>query len=89
MTRIIEVEFETSAVKVETALNRFFVKYPELKYWRETFEWMEENNKDFECNNLFGDGTRNTEWTYALHLDINEHIMDNSKDFYICVIERA
>ena len=89
MKRTIEVEFETTAVKIETALNRFFAKYPELTYWREEFEWMAENNKSFECNDMMADGTRNNDWTYALHLNINEHFKDNGKDFYICVIERA
>ncbi len=89
MKRVVEVEFETTVAKIETAFNRFFKKYPELEYWRESFEWLAENNKDFECNNLMADGTKNNEWTYALHLDINEHIKSNKIDVYMCVIERA
>ena len=89
MTRTIEVEFKTTAVNIDTAFNRFFKKYPELGNWRETFKWMVENNKDFECNDLMADGTKNNEWTYALHLDINEHIKSNKIDVYMCVIERA
>lgn len=83
MKRVIEVEMTTKTKKVATAINKFFKKYPELDYWKEVFEYMAENNKDFECDNLFADGTDNKDWTYALHLDINE---DN---VYMCVIERA
>lgn len=83
MKRIIEVEFETRCKKASTAIERFFKKYPSLNYWKETFEWMAENNKDFECDNLLGDGTKNKDWSFALHLDINEDY------YYFCIIERA
>jgi len=83
MRRIIEVEMETKCKKLETALDRFFKKHPALNYWRETFEYMAENNLDFFSDNRMADGTNNKDWAYALHLDINEN------DFYICVIERA
>lgn len=83
MTRVIEAEFETRAVKFETVMNRFFTKNPELKYWRETFEWMNENNKNTENDVNMADGTKNHEWTWALHLDHNDD------DWYVCVIERA
>lgn len=91
MKRTIEVEFETTATKVTTALNRFFKKHPELNYWKEMFEYMMENNISFDSNEWFDsiNRIRNYDWTYALHLDVNEHIMDNGKDIYICVIERA
>ena len=83
MKRIIEEEMETRCKKVSTALDRFFKKNPTLNYWRETFEYMAENNLDFFSDNTMADGTKNNDWCYALHLDINEN------DFYICVIERA
>ena len=83
MKRTVEAEMTVKTKNPNTALNRFFKKYPELDYWREQFEYMAENNKDFECDNLFANGEKNNEWCYALHLDINE---DN---IYICVIERA
>ena len=89
MTRTVEIEFETKAVNVKTAIDRFFVKHPSLKYWKETFEYMAENNEDFFSDITMADGTRNNDWAYALHLDINAHISDNKKDFYICVIERT
>lgn len=84
MQRIIDVDMMVRCKKVETAFNRFFKKYPELDYWREQLEWMAENNIDFDCNNVYGcDGSRNYDWTYALHLDICEDYC------YIAVIERA
>lgn len=83
MKRIIDVDMECRCKKLSTALDRFFRKYPDLKGWRETFEWMADNNKDFECDNLFADGTKNENWGFALHLDIEENY------FYMAVIERA
>lgn len=83
MKRIIEAEMETKCKKISTALDRFFQKNPALNYWRETFEYMAENNLDFFSDNTMADGTKNKNWAYALHLDINEN------EFYICVIERA
>lgn len=83
MKRIIEAEMETRCKKISTALDRFFKKNPTLDYWRETFEYMAENNLDFFSDSIMADGTKNKDWAYALHLDINEN------DFYICVIERA
>ena len=83
MKRIIDVDMECRCKKLSTALNRFFKKYPNLTEWRETLEYMAENNLDFFSDNTMADGTKNNDWCYALHLDINEN------DFYICVIERA
>lgn len=88
MKRVIEAEFETTAKKFETALNRFFKKYPELDYWKEQFEYMYEHNIDFTCDNIFADGTTNENWSWALHLVINDLVM-NDDSYYFCVIERA
>lgn len=83
MKRIIEAEKEIKAKKFETALDKFFKKFPEIDYWREEFEYMYENNKNFECDNMFANGEKNNDWTYALHLD------RNGDSYYMCVIERA
>lgn len=83
MKRIIDVDMECKCKKLSTALDKFFKKHPSLNYWRETFEYMAENNLDFFSDNTMADGTKNKDWAYALHLDINENY------FYICVIERA
>lgn len=83
MKRIIEVDMECRCKKLSTALNRFFGKYPDLEYWRGTFEYMAENGLDHENDSVFGDGTRNHDWRYALHLDIEDNY------FYIGIIERA
>lgn len=88
MKRIVEAEMETSAVRLSTALNRFFKKYPELDYWREQLEYMAENGYDFCCDDHFASGRENPDWCYALHLDVNELVFDNKKSFYICIIER-
>lgn len=90
MTRIIEKEFETTAAKAKTAIERFFRKYPELEYWRGTLEWMAENGKSFENDGIMGDGSRNKDWRFALHFVVNENYLDSTKDdFYICIIERV
>ena len=83
MKRTIEAEMTVRTKNVETVINRFFKKFPELDYWREEFKYLAENNKDFECDNLLADGTENKDWAYALHLDVNEDII------YMCVIERV
>ena len=83
MKRIVEVEFETRCKSAKTAIERFFKKFPALDYWKENFEYMAENNIDFFSDNKLADGTRNTEWAYALHFDSTE-------DFhYLCIIERT
>lgn len=82
MKKIIDVDMVCRCKKLSTALDRFFRKYPDLNVWRETFEWMYENNKDFECDNLFSDGAKNENWRFALHLDVEEDY------YYIAVIER-
>ena len=89
MTRIIDVDMTTRARNVEKAISKFFQKHPELDYWRETFEYMAEHGEDFFCDNLLADGTKNRDWSYALHLDVNESIRGNGVDVYLCVIERA
>ena len=91
MKRIIEAEFETTAKKAITAINRFFKRFPELDYWKETFEYMLENGIHTESNEWFdrANHIRNNDWTYAIHLDINDRVNSNDLDVYICVIERA
>lgn len=68
--------------KFSTALDRFFKKYKNLIEWKETFEYMFENNIDFLCDNKFSDGSLNKDWRYALHLDVEENY------YYLAVIER-
>lgn len=82
MTRTVEIEREYNG-NAKQAINKFFKKYPELDYWKETFEWMAETGTDFFCDNTMADGTKNNDWTYALHLDQFE---DDCT--YICIIER-
>ena len=83
MKRTVEIEMTSKTNNVEKAINKFFSKHPEIEYWKETFEYMAENNEDFFCDNTMADGAKNNEWAYALHLDINENSV------YMCVIERA
>lgn len=83
MKRVIDVDMECVCKKVSTALNRFFKKYPELNYWREQLDYMADNGIAFDSDQVLGDGSKNTEWSWALHLDIDENFV------YIAVIERA
>lgn len=83
MKRIIDVDSEIKGKCFDTALSKFFRKYPDLKNdWRETFEYMHRNNEDFECDDKMNDGSRNFNWSFALHLDEYED------HFYFAVIVR-
>lgn len=84
MKRIVEAEMEVRTNSVKRAINKFFVKFADLDYWEEQFEYMYENGQDFCCDNLFANGEKkNEDWCYALHLDVDENFV------YMCVIERA
>lgn len=83
MKRIVNVEKEYRRFHGQKAIDHFFKSHPELEYWKEGFEWMLENGKDFFCDDTLADGTRNDAWSFALHFD-------NTSEFtYICIIERA
>lgn len=82
MTRTLEVQMETSKVG-KRAISYFFRKHRELSFWKEQFQWMLETNTDFFSDDKMADGTRNKDWSYALHLDITEG------HTYICIIERS
>ena len=82
MERVIEIDKEYR-LNPETAIKKFFNKHTEISYWKETFEYMLENGLDHFADNILVDGTRNKDWTYSLHL----YVEDNYT--YICVIERS
>jgi len=83
MTKVVNIDAVYRRFIGAKAIDKFFKTHSELDYWKETFEYMLENGVDFFCDNEFADGTPNPDWTYALHLDVDE-------DFtYIAVIERA
>lgn len=82
MNKVVSVDMNCRCKKLSTALDRFFNKYPTLDYWKETFEYMAENNLVFFSDNIMADGTKNKFWRYALHLVIEENYI------YIAVIER-
>lgn len=83
MKRVVNVESEYQK-PAEKAIEMFFRKFPDLDYWRETLEYMNEHNEEFFCDNRFADGSINHEWAYALHLD-----KFSEKHTYIAIIERA
>ena len=83
MKKITNVDMTVNAKKVKTAFDRFFKKYPSLKYWRETFEYMADSNEKFFSDDIMADGTKNKKWRYALHLDTEDNYI------YMAVIERA
>lgn len=83
MKRVLEAEMEIKAKKDETAINRFFKKYPEIDYWKETFEYMAENGEEHFIDDMFADGTKNTDWSYSLWF------IRNDDSVYMAVIERA
>jgi hypothetical protein len=83
MKKIVDVDMEINCKKASTAIKNFFKKYPNLDYWKEELEYMAENNIDFMCDNELADGTKNENWTWALHFDIEENYC------YIAIIERA
>ena len=89
MKRTVEIEMTVRTNSVEKAINKFFSKLPELEYWKEAFEYMAENNEYFFSDTTMADGTRNENWAYALHLNINENVSTKNLTVYMCVIERA
>lgn len=89
MKRTIEVEKTIKTNNIEKAIDKFFNKHPELEYWKDTFKYMVENNESFFSDTTMADGTRNNNWVYALHLDINENVCKKDFTVYMCIIERA
>lgn len=83
MKRVIEIEKEYRRYHGQKAIDRFFRAHEELSYWKETFEYMLENGLDHFDDTVLADGTKNADWTYALHFEDDEYVT------YICVIERA
>ena len=84
MKRITDIDMNITCKKFETALRRFMKKYPGHEEWEETFQWMYESGTNFYCDNLFADGTKNIDWSYALHLDSYD-----SGHYYLALIERS
>ena len=84
MERIIEAEKEYTKFHGQKAIDRFFKCYPDLAYdWKETIEYMNENNIEEFNDCMMANGTKNREWRYSLHFE-------NNDDFtYICIILRA
>lgn len=76
----VDKEYRCSA---EKAIEKFFKRFPELDYWKETFEWMNADNVNHFIDDLFANGEKNNDWTYSLWLDKDENYT------YIAVIERA
>ena len=81
MTKTVEAWKEYRRFHGQKAIDKFFEAYPDMIYWKETFEYMNENKKSFDCDNKWSDVT-DMDWTYALHFD------DDSEYTYICIIER-
>lgn len=83
MTRIIDVGMECRCKKLSTAIKKFFEKYPNLKEWKDTLEYMAENSIDSLSDTEIPDASYNDFWCWALHLDMEDDY------FYIAIIERA
>lgn len=84
----VEYEYATVAANPTTAIRRFAKKYPEVyEVWQGQLEWMAESEKEFESDNVYGDGTKK-DWTYAIHFQSEPAYECNKNEYYICVIER-
>lgn len=83
LKRTLEIEKEYTRFHGKKAINHFFNTHKELDFWKEQFEWMFENNIDFFSDDTMNDGSKNNNWSYALHFDDNDDIT------YICIIERS
>lgn len=80
MTRTVNIDFSTNAKKFETALNRFFKKYPELEHdAKEQFEYMYSEGIEHQDNGTYGE---EYDWTWSVWFYQTE---DN---FYFAWIER-
>lgn len=87
MKRKVEIEMMVTVRRVSDAINRYFARHPELEEWHETVQWMAENKSETLNDCIFGDGSYNKQWTWAINLDIFDRT-DGKFDVYICVIER-
>lgn len=81
--RITDIDGEYNCKRFSTALKKFMKEHPGHEEWEETFQWMFETETDFFSDNFFADGTKNQDWSYALHLDVYEEC------FYLALIEIA
>ena len=81
MTRTVNIdkEYKCSADK---AIEKFFKANPELNYWKETLEWMNESNVNHFIDDTLANGEK-IGWSYSLWLDKDEAYT------YIAIIERA
>lgn len=83
MKRIINADMSTTAATPQTAIKRFFKKYPELKEaWEEMIGYMFENGIEFESDCHLADGTYSSNWCWALHA------IQDDDNYYIAIIER-
>ena len=82
MKRVFDEDAEYTRLSPLKVIERFCRKYNKPE-WVETYEWMLENGVDFFSDTLMGDGTQNSDWGFALHLDVEENYT------YIALIERA
>lgn len=81
MKRTIEID-KTYRTTAHKAIERFFAAHEELNYWKETFEYMLDNNLNHFSDEIMGDCTYNKDWSYSLWIYPEEDTT------YICVIER-
>jgi hypothetical protein len=78
--RTVNIDFDTRCKKIETALKRFYAKYPELeKDSREQYEYMYENGIEHEDN---APPTDRDAWTWRVWLCHDDGY------FYFAWIER-
>ena len=82
MTRTTNIDKEYRC-NADKAIEKFFAKYIGHDEWKDTFEWMNENNVEHFIDDLMGDGTKNENWCYSLWL------IKEEKYTYIAIVERA
>lgn len=71
------------------AIKMFCKRYPEATDgFRETYEWMAENGVEKFSDDLFADGTRNSDWCYAIHLEFIDGCGICKDAYYIALILR-
>jgi len=83
MIRKTNVDMTTACKKPETALNRFFKKYPDLEdEWRDSFEYMISEGVENFTDDRMADGSHNDQWRYSLWFE------DHDGSYYIAVVLR-
>lgn len=83
MKRVVDIEVNYKC-NAEKAIAKFSKRFPEIaEEWGELLQWMASEGVEKQSDEMLGDGTYNSEWSWCLWLEQDENYTD------ITVIVRA